>query len=358
MSIHKKLIILSGGGTLGSVIPLLAMADELRGEYDLLFVGTRRGPEGEFVAKENLPFVAIDGGKWRRYWSWRNISDLFLFFAGWLESFWLLRKTRPALIISAGSFISVPLTAAAWLLRIPVLIHQLDYHPGLANKLMAPLAKRVTVSFEKSLKDYGEKAVWLGSPVRSGLLSQANKSEAYKFFKLNKDKPVVLVVGGGTGAEEINHLIIDNLYNLSQICQIIHLTGRGKEVKVEGIKNYRQFSALSQTEMALALAAADVVVSRAGMGMLSELAFLTKPAIIISMPDSHQEANAQVLMSEQAAVVLNQKKVSALDLYRQIKDLLGNQEKMKSLGKNLQGALKTDASDKMIELIKEIAVKF
>lgn len=354
MSGNKPLIILSGGGTLGSVMPLLAVADELRSEYGILFVGTKKGPEKAFIKDEDLPFTAIHGGKWRRYWSWRNIGDLFLSGAGCVEAWWLLKKCRPSLVVTAGSYVSVPLVLAAWLLRIPVLVHQLDYRSGLANKLMAPMARVVTVSFEKSAADYGAKARWVGSPVRAVKLSSVSLAEAAKFFKLSKDRPVVLVLGGGTGAHILNRLIVDNLYNLSQICQIIHLTGRGKEIKVESCANYRQYSSLNQVDVAKAYAVADLVVSRAGMGVLGELAYLAKPAIIVPMPDSHQEVNAEILLAAHAAIVLDQKKLNTSGLYRHIKDLLSDQEKMRDLGKNLRRALKTDAAETLSKIIKEI----
>jgi UDP-N-acetylglucosamine--N-acetylmuramyl-(pentapeptide) pyrophosphoryl-undecaprenol N-acetylglucosamine transferase len=348
----KSTIILTGGGTLGSVTPLLALADDLKADYDLVFVGTASGPEQAMAAAEKLPFLTIPAGKLRRYWSWRNATDLFLFLAGLIKSLVILKKLKPALVITAGSFVSVPLAVAAWCWRIPVLVHQLDYQPGLANKLMSRLARRLTVSWEKSAKDYRQ-AVWTGSPVRRRLLT-VNKAAALKFFKLSADRPVVLVLGGGTGAAALNHLIIDNLYNLTQVCQLIHLTGQGKQTKIDSFAAYHQFAVLSQADMALAYAAADLVVSRAGMGTLAELAFLAKPTIIIPMPDSHQEANAKILAEAQAAKVLKQNKLISLELYRQIKELLADPVQLKNLGANLQQTLKTDANEAMIKIIKEI----
>jgi UDP-N-acetylglucosamine--N-acetylmuramyl-(pentapeptide) pyrophosphoryl-undecaprenol N-acetylglucosamine transferase len=349
-----KTIVLSGGGTLGSVVPLIALADDLKNDYRFVFIGTAQGPEQTLVKAEGLPFQTVAAGKLRRYWSWRNLTDPFLFLIGLAQSLVILKKVKPSLVIMAGSFVSVGVALAAWCLRIPILVQQLDYVPGLANKLIARLARRIIVSWQKSVKDYGERAVWTGSPVRRQLLKTAGKSQALKFFKLTADKPIVLVVGGGTGAAELNRLVIDNLYNLTQICQVIHLTGRGKETKTDAFVAYRQFASLGQTEMALAYAAADVVVSRAGMGTLAELAYLAKPAIIIPMPESHQEANAKILAEAKAAKVFQQPRLSSLELYHQIKALLADEAKRQSLGQNLQQLFKADANEAIIKIIKEI----
>ena len=241
----KYKILLTGGGTGGSVAPLLAVAEELNnpinppaplckgGKYEFLWLGTKYGPEKEMIAstsfgageKAGIKFRAISGGKWRRYFSLKNFSDLIKIKIGFWQSLWIMIKWRPDLVISAGSFISVPVVWAAWVLRVPILIHQQDVQPGLANKLMAPLAKVVTVTFEKSLNDYGKKAVWLGNPTRRSLEIPNPK---FQIQNLNNNLPVVLIVGGGTGAEAINDLVWQSLGELTKFCQIIHITGKNK----------------------------------------------------------------------------------------------------------------------------------
>jgi len=352
---EKKLIVLSGGGTLGSVTPLLAIYDELKNDYNFLFIGTEKGVERKIVADNGLPFLAIKSGKLRRYWSWQNFIDPFLILAGFFQSFYIFKKYRPSLFISAGSFVSVGSAWAAWFLRVPILIHQLDYDPGLANKLMASLASKITVSFKKSLKDYGNKAIWTGSPIRHYFLkNNVSQAEAKKHFSFKEDSPVIFVLGGGTGSLIINHLVIDNLHNLSQLCQIIHLSGNGKEPKIDDSETYLKFSSFSQQDMIYAYRAADLVVSRAGMATLLELANLSKPSIIIPMPDSHQETNAKVLAEAEAALVLKQKTLTSLDLYRQIKKLLADETKLKKMGENLHQTLKTNANKELVEIIKKI----
>ena len=175
LSQNKKFvkIILTGGGTGGSVAPLLGVAEMLQRRdakscvstdagYEFLWIGTKHGPERAMVEREKIEFIAIPSGKMRRYASFKNFIDPFFILAGFFKSLYIILKWKPDFVMSAGSFVSVPVIWAAWLLRVPSLVHQQDARPGLANVLMAPFAGVITVTFEKSLMDYGKKAVWIG----------------------------------------------------------------------------------------------------------------------------------------------------------------------------------------------------
>lgn len=351
----KPKIMLTGGGTLGSVVPLLAIHDYLADTAKFFWVGSKDGIEKTIVIEAGLPIYEISSGKLKRYWSLDNLLSPFLVLRGIIQSLKIIKAEQPSLMITAGSFVSVPVAIACWLKRVPILVHQLDYQAGLANKMMAKLARLVTVSFAKSTQDYPNKAKWVGLPVRTELLSKVTDLEIIrKNFKLTKDEPVILVLGGGTGALALNRLITDNLYNLTQVCQIIHLTGASKALKAINNSRYHQKPFLSQAQMAEVYKIADVVVSRAGMGTLAELAYLAKPAIIVPMPNSHQENNARALKEAGAAIVLDQKKLSSLELYRQIKDLLADEPKMKQLGQNLAKTLKIDSQREIIGVIKKL----
>jgi UDP-N-acetylglucosamine--N-acetylmuramyl-(pentapeptide) pyrophosphoryl-undecaprenol N-acetylglucosamine transferase len=401
---HKK-ILLTGGGTGGSVSPLLAIAEGLsphppllirrgggraeqgRGEVDFLFVGTKNGPEREMVAsaslstgeREGIEFRAISAGKFRRYFSFKNLTDLFLMKLGFFQAFFIILKWKPDLIISAGSFVSVPVVWAGWILRVPILIHQQDVRAGLANKLMAPFAKIITVTFEESLKDYGKKAVWTGNPARQGLIQKNNKAKKQKNNQQTKAEdapllkggrgvknekeennlPVVLVIGGGTGAVAINELVWKSLDELTKFCNIIHVTGKEKAPLIKGDRgiikdNYKSFEFLNREQIAEAYATADIVVSRAGMGVLSELSNLGKPAILIPMPDSHQEENAGIFKEKEAAVVLEQKKLTPEELIKNIKKLLDDEILRKKLSSNIEKVIKKGANEKIAERIKNL----
>lgn len=361
-------ILLTGGGTGGSVSPLLAIVNQLKntpfmkgggGGFDFLFIGSKNGPEKEMVEKEGIGFKAISSGKLRRYFSVKNILDLFFIIVGFFESIFIILKWKPDLIISAGSFVSVPVIWAGWILRVPILIHQQDVRAGLANKLMAPFAKVITVTFEESLRDYGEKAVWTGNPTRQLTINnyQLSINEIKKKFELHNDLPVVLVIGGGTGAMAINELVWESLDELTKFCRIIHITGKGKNKEQEAKNkehNYKSFEFLNAEQMAEAYAAADIVVSRAGMGVLTELSYLGKSTILIPIPDSHQEDNAKIFKNKDAAIVLSQKGLDSKVFTENIKKLLDNKDLRDKLGENIKDAVKSGADQKIAEIISKI----
>jgi len=346
-----KKIILAGGGTAGSVSPLLAIFEDLKSSdsFEFLFVGTKKGIEKQMVKDAAIPYRVIMAGKLRRYFDWHNFFDIIKIKIAFWQSFFLILKFKPDLIISAGSFVAVPVVWAGWFLRVPVIVHQMDIRPGLANKLMAPFARVVTTTFEKSLSDYGKKAVWTGNPTRQ-LKIKNEKLKILEKFNLQNNLPVVFIVGGGTGAEGINKLVDESFDNLIAFCQIIHSTGKGKMI-AKRHENYHPYEFLNAEEMASALHVADVVISRAGLGALTEISAVAKPAIVIPMPDSHQEDNAALLVEKKAAVVLNQKTLTADEFVVNIRELLKNEELKSKLSLNVNGLMKDGANEEMRKLI-------
>ncbi|RLC36764.1 undecaprenyldiphospho-muramoylpentapeptide beta-N-acetylglucosaminyltransferase [Candidatus Falkowbacteria bacterium] len=351
-------ILFTGGGTGGPVTPLLALIDSIRNNPEFcnakfLWIGTEKGIEKEMVFKENIAYKSIKCGKLRRYFSWKNLIDPFFIFYGILQSFLIIKKWKPSIVVSAGGYVSAGVIWSAWLLRIPILIHQQDLRPGLANRLMAPFAKIITVTFEKSLDDYGKKAMWTGNPGRNKLKNfKIDKRSALQKLGLHDKLPVILILGGGTGAEAINDLVKESMDELIKFTQVLHLTGKGKSngAKHE-IKNYRQFDFLHTEGLAKAFTVADIVVSRAGMGALTELSLLGKPAIIIPIPDSHQEDNARVFKDNEAALVLDQKILNRNEFIKNIKSLLNNFELKDKYSGNIGKILKNKANEKIIKII-------
>lgn len=355
---------LSGGGTGGSVTPLLAVAEVLLAEskeLEVVFIGTRQGPEKELVAAfagpRPLRFIPLKSGKWRRYFSWRNFFDLFRIGVAFFQALQILRTEKPDLVVSAGSFVSVPLIWAAAFKKIPILIHQQDVRPGLANRLMAPFARAITVTFEKSLIDYGPKAALIGNPIKDLGSYQEGLALTRQKYQLGAQEPLLLVIGGGTGARAINEIFFEIGAELSADYRIIHLTGTGKLPRPGAKKfpeNYRLFEFLPHEEVLALLAAADLVVSRAGLGVLTELAALKKASIIIPMPQSHQEDNAALVKQAGAALVFEQAEAVPLFLKQAIRELLGDPEKRAVLGQKISRLISGQAAAKMAGIIWEM----
>jgi UDP-N-acetylglucosamine--N-acetylmuramyl-(pentapeptide) pyrophosphoryl-undecaprenol N-acetylglucosamine transferase len=350
----NKKIMLAGGGTGGSVTPLLALGAYFK-EVDFVFVGTKQGVEKEMVAAENIKFISIASGKLRRYFSFKNFSDIFKIILGFFQSFVVLKKERPDIIVSAGGFVAVPLVWAAALLRIPILIHQQDIRAGLANKLMAPFARTITVTFTESLKDYGQKAILIGNPTKDLklVLSDEAKVIIQKKYNLNNEQPLVLVVGGGTGSSFINNLVAESLNELGAVCQIIHVTGHNKKVAVTQ-KNYQQFELMPHDDLLQLEFLAEVVVSRCGLGALTELSFLGKPSILIPMPDSHQEDNAAIFSKNKAGLVLHEAALNSEIFGREVKDLLSDGARREEYAANIKKVIKSGATEALVEIIKKI----
>lgn len=375
-------IVLVGGGTGGSITPLLAIFQELKkdGQHDFLFIGGKSSLEKDFAEDNNISFQTIWAGKLRRYLDLRNFLSPLFILIGFVQSLKILLNFRPQVIIAAGSFIAVPVIWAGWILKIPALIHQQDIKKGLANSLTAPFAKRITVTFPTSLKDFSRKKTKLtGNPVRAEIFS-GNQEKAYELFNLKRNLPVVLILGGGTGALAINKIVTKALSQLLFFCQVIHIAGKGKNVfqddklkeshrppSVESItlenkenlispKNleyYHPYEFLSE-ELKHVLPAADLVVSRAGMSTLTELASLGKPTMIIPLPHTSQEENANYFEKNNAALVLNQESLTPEILTNIIHELLQNKVKQNQLSFNMRKLIIPDATNNVIKEIYEI----
>lgn len=361
----RKKVLLSGGGTGGSVSPLLAIFDELKEkDYDFCWVGTEDGPEKSMVGKEGIEFFVIRSGKFRRYFSWRNFIDPFFVILGFFDSCKILKKCRPDIVMSAGGFVSVPLVWAAWLKRIPIITHQQDARPGLANKLMCHFSRVVTTAFQSSVKDFCKKAIWIGNPVRRqfiDLQEKNNREESLKKFNLKSDKPIIFVMGGGTGSIFLNILIVKSLQELTKNFQIIHITGKDRGVRPPlewkydlHAEDYHKFEFLDISQIVDAYNVADIVVSRCGMGALTELSFLQKVSILIPIPSSHQEDNARIFKDNEAALVLDQNYLDSHKFIKSINSIFYDQKKQEMLKKNIGKIIRRDAVREMEKIIIQI----
>lgn len=332
-------LMLTGGGTLGPVTPLLAVVEVLRAEdtsVEFVWVGAPRGPERVVVEAARLRFLSLSVPKLSRHAPLRWIGIPFRLLWSLWRAHQMLVTEKPDVVVSAGGYVSVPIIWMCALLGIPSWIHQQDVRSGLANKLMAPFADRISAAWEKSLKDFpAEKVLHLGNPVRSSVFSGL-RDRGLQRFGFDESKPTVVVTGGGTGANWINDTVGKVGKELERVANVLHITGVGKS------STLTHHTDLVKDGMADVYAMADVVICRAGMGTISELAALKKAAIIVPMPDSHQEDNTQILDDVGVAVVLHQKETTPQVLLTNVVRLLEDEKKREEMGQRLHRLLKTD----------------
>lgn len=360
-------VIFAGGGSGGPVAPLLAIYEKLKerdSAVQAVWLGTKKGPEKKMVESYAIDFKTISSGKLRRYFSFLNLIDPFKILAGYFQAKSILKQFQPDVVLTAGGFIAVPVVWAAASLKIPSFIHQQDLEKGLANKLMEKKATAITVTFEDSLKDYPQDKTYLTSnPVRQQVFF-GSKEKAVNLFKLEKNLPVIFISGGGQGAESINQAVLESLPQLTERYQLVHQTGTGKSLK-EKIKDlykgetlkliekrYRGYEFM-QKEIFDAYAVADLIVSRSGLGTLTELAVLNKPAILIPLP-GHQEKNAEYFAQNKAVRVLPQPALDSESLIKIINDLLKNSADLQQLSKHISAMIDKEAASKYVDLIYKI----
>lgn len=353
----RHAIIFSGGGTLGSVSPLIAVMEQWRVAYPcipVVWVGTRRGIERSYLGGYRIPFFPLCGGKFRRYFSLNTLLDSLLIVFGFFQAMFILLLIRPIAVVSAGSFIAVPLHVAAWLLHIPALAIQLDASLGLANRLMAPFSSHLTSAFPMTVK----KCLSIAIPVRHAIRSVRNdrnalKTNAIHVFGLRADALTLLVMGGGTGAVTLNRMMRRIIPQLIPLCNIIHLTGIYDTDVPLPSPGYFTAPFLGDN-FPMALAVADLVVSRAGMGAIAECAFLQLPMIVVPLPHSAQEENAEYLLARGAVDVVAQRDIASDYLHAQCVMLLDQRDARTHRGRLLAHAVPTDGGESVIERIQEI----
>lgn len=356
-------VLFSGGGTLGPVTPLLAIHDVVKEAYpqaQFFWVGSKDGPEKAIVSRYHIHFFPIVAAKWRRYVSLWNLVEPLRLLIGFFQALYLLIQKRPDLCISAGGFVSVPVHWAAWVQRIPTWVHQQDVQVGLANRLMEKTATLLTTV----LKQHGglpqkEKMHWLGNPIRPVVFTGV-KERGNQYFGLKPGIPVVLVMGGGTGARRVNELTLQALPHLRGECQIVHITGidRDQKMLLAGGGQYDEYHVYSflHDELADAYALADVVVCRAGFGTLSELAALQKATIIIPKA-GQQEKNLALLAEHHAVIGVDEEHVTGEELGKKILDLLQNTRQRQVMGERLHSLIPSANKDDILVILKRLVPK-
>lgn len=339
-------------------MPLVAVAQELRSRNikpEILFIGTGEGWERTIAVSYGLHYQKVAAGKFRRYWSIKNLGDPFRVIAGFVQAMVKIRSFKPDVIFMAGGYVGVPVAWAAKLLRRPVVVHQQDLKPGLANKLVRKIATQITVTFQESLKNFPSgKTYWIGNPIRKEIF-QGDRTRAIEEFRLASGVPTVLVLGGGTGALELNKIIATKVPELTKQAQVIHVTGTGKGVGMpNGAENCYHTLEFLTTNLKDAYQIADIIITRAGLSTLSELAALSKVIIIVPMPKTHQEKNAAFYKAKGAAMVIKQDNLDK-ELLGKVEKLLDDNDARTKLRESISAMVKPDAREKMADLIEKIA---
>ena len=326
-----KRIVLTGGGTAGHVTPNIALLPKLRAlGYDVHYIGSYNGIEKTLMEACNVPYYGISSGKLRRYFDLKNFSDPFKVLKGFSEAYQLLKKLKPDVVFSKGGFVSVPVVIAAGRLHIPVVIHESDMTPGLANKLSIPSASKVCCNFPETMKHLPKgKAVLSGSPIREELLS-GDRAKALKFTGLTGTKPVLLIIGGSLGSVVVNEAVRSILPKLLKKFEIIHLCGKGKlDQSLSAMNGYVQYEYISE-ELKDLFALSDIVISRAGANSICEFLALRKPALLIPLSAAasrgDQILNAHSFEKQGYAAVLEEEQLNGDTLYDALSSLWENRE--------------------------------
>ncbi|MGI6664220.1 MAG: undecaprenyldiphospho-muramoylpentapeptide beta-N-acetylglucosaminyltransferase [Christensenellaceae bacterium] len=356
-----KKIVLTGGGTAGHVTPNLALLPYLseKGYQDIAYIGSTDGIEKAIIEKTNLPYYGISAGKFRRYLSFKNLTDPFRIIKGYFEAKKLLKYLRPSLVFSKGGYVSVPVVFAAHKLKIPVVLHESDYTPGLANRLAMPKANTICVSFgaTKEKLPTSIPSVLTGMPVRQELRA-GDKAAALSFLGFSGEKPLLLIIGGSLGALAINLQVDESIEELLQVFDIVHIRGKDKEnPDLEGISGYRQFSYLSE-ELADIYAATDFAISRAGANVIFELLALQIPSLLIPLPLSasrgDQILNANYFADAGFAHVLMQEEMNDTSFLAALQKLVASKEVLQKNMResNMQNGAE-NVSNVLIHLLEE-----
>src|SRR3989338_1247008 len=350
-----RTFLFAGGGTLGPVTPLLEVARRLRAMHpDARFVwaGTDHGPERDLVTSSDMTFVTIPVAKLPRYLSWQTVMAPFSYLQARAAASRLISQYHPDAVVSAGGFTVVPVVAAA-ASRIPCIAHQLDYQVGLSNRMVARKAAIVTTSFDYPVSPFGTgvETRHIPTPVRFSSRDLPSRDDACRSFGFDPLRPVIFAFGGGTGARALNQAIETVRRRLPKDAQPLHLTGAGRGVGATSEPPRYVVEDFLSDRMLAAYAAADLIVCRAGMGALSELAALSKPAITVPIPDSAQLANAKAL--KDAVRVVQQSGRFERDLENAIIDLLNDREARARLGRLLHETLPTDDGRTMAGIVMD-----
>lgn len=369
------------GAAGGHFYPLIAIAEALEEivlerklvSPQMFYLSDQPNDEQTLFAS-NLTFVRIPAGRMRRYFSIKNFTDLFITLHGFFVALFTLFRIYPDVVISKGSYASVPVVLAAHLLRIPIIIHESDAKPGRANILAATRATRIAVSYESSIPFFPvktrSKIARVGIPIRRQLRALPERQASISALSLDPSVPTVLVIGGSQGSQRINETLIDGLHDLVPYVNVIHQTGRAHIDEVVQRSHvvlstspftarYHPLGYLSAEQLRTAASACDVVVSRAGATSIAEISLWQKPAILIPIPESishDQRTNAYAYAHTGAAVVLEEANMTSHVLQSEIRSIAGSPELAQTMSSHAAGFSNPEAARIIAEEIVRIGL--
>jgi UDP-N-acetylglucosamine--N-acetylmuramyl-(pentapeptide) pyrophosphoryl-undecaprenol N-acetylglucosamine transferase len=330
--VGKYKIIMTGGGSAGHVTPNLALIPKLKMlGYEVEYIGTKEGIERKIIEGENIKYYPISSGKLRRYFDMKNFSDPLKVIKGLFEAKKIMKIQKPDIVFSKGGFVSVPVVIAAYLNKIPVIAHECDITPGLANKLSAPYCTKVCVTFPEALNEIKNgKGVVTGNPIRRELF-EGSKVKAIEICGFKNKKPILMVIGGSLGSKTINESIRSKIQKLLLEYNIIHICGQGNiDKSLEDQNGYKQFEYVKD-ELPHLLASADLVVSRAGANAIFELLALKKPNLLIPLSAKSsrgdQILNAKSFEKSGYSMVIQDEELSPGNLEIKIRELYNDRSK-------------------------------
>ena len=354
-----KRIVLTGGGTAGHVSPNQALIPHLLEEgWDIHYIGTKNGIERTLIEPmQGVTYHAVSSGKLRRYFDWKNFTDPFRVIAGAFQSIGVIGRLKPNVVFSKGGFVSVPVVFGAAICGVPVVMHESDITPGLANKLCKPFAKSVCTTFPECAKLLAPKGVLTGTPLRAQIFS-GDRARGLKLAGFDGQKPVLMMIGGSLGAQTVNAVLREALPALTKRFDVLHVCGKGNlDASLENTPGYKQFEYLSD-ELPDAFACADIMLSRAGSNALMEFQALARPLLLVPYPKGasrgDQILNAQSLEKRGLCHVLLQENMTPQTLTDALMQTWAERDKLTAAVKNAPPA---DGTKRVLEMIEEVQTR-
>ena len=352
-----KKIILTGGGSAGHVTPNLALVPGLKERgYEIKYIGSLDGIEKQIIEDAGIDYVGVPSGKLRRYFSWKNFTDPFRVQKGYRQSKKIVKQWKPDVVFSKGGFVSVPVVRAAARKKVPVISHESDMTPGLANKLNTGWVRKICCNFPETLNFLPKsKGVLTGCPIRAELLS-GTATAGRVFTGLTEARPVILFIGGSLGSQHINEVARGVLPQLLEKYQVVHLCGKGNlDEHLTDVAGYVQYEYISE-ELKDIFAMADLAVSRAGANAICELLALKKPNLLIPLSAAasrgDQILNANSFKKQGFSAVLPEEELTGERLMAEIDALYENRAQyVEAMEKAEQG----DAVNTILNMIDEAA---